>query len=147
MKAAALLLALLASPALAEPDRVSILIGSHHVNAKIDFEQTNPGVFFTWEGDTLDFSVGAYRNSFGRPSVSATFGLPVVEWDRGDISLLGGLAYYPEDGRTFALHVGDVVPIVGLSLRHDPFAIQIMPSDGYTTDAIISFMFTKSLHK
>ena len=58
----------LAAPVHADPDRISILLSSYHVDAKQDFEQVNPGGFLTWENRMggLDYSLGAYRNSYGR---------------------------------------------------------------------------------
>lgn len=128
--------------AVADLDRVSILAGSHHVDAKLRFEESNPGVFLTFEGETLDWSIGAYRNSFGKASVAVTAALPVLEWDQGELSVFVGLAHYPGDGRYFAVHLGDVVPIGGLQVRHNQMFLQVIPSDGYTTDAIVSFGLT-----
>lgn len=92
-----LLAALLAAPAMADPDRVSILLGSQHLGAALAFEQVNPGVFVTWEDRALglDLSVGAYRNSYGRGSVAALAALPVLEWPAGQVAVFGGLALYP----------------------------------------------------
>lgn len=133
---------LLGAPASADIDRVSILAGSHHADAKLQFNEFNPGVFLTFEGDTVDWSVGAYKNSFGKNSVAATVAIPVIEWDHGEASVFAGLAYYPGDGRYFAVHAGDVVPIGGLQVRHENLFLQVIPSDGEITDAIVSFGVT-----
>lgn len=146
---ALLLIASAPGSAQAGPDRVSILGGSYHVDAKIAFEQVNPGLFVTWEDRWmgLDYSVGLYRNSFGKASVAASAALPVVRWDEGELSLFAGAALYPGDGRFFAVHAGDVVPIGGLQVRHRNLFMQVIPSDGVYTDAIVSAGITFNLHK
>lgn len=140
---AALMIACFAPGAVqAGPDRVSLLLGSHHVDAKYDFNERNPGVFLTWERSRVDWTVGVYDNSFGKPSVAVTAALPVTQWERGEVSLFAGLALYPGDGRYFAVHAGDVVPIGGLQVRHGNVFMQVIPSDGVITDAIVSFGLT-----
>lgn len=143
----AIALSFLATSAHADPDRVSILIGSSHLNAKMEFEESNPGVFLTWEGRRVDLTVGAYRNSYGKASVAATASVPVLRWGKGEASVFAGLALYPGDGRKFAAHVGDIVPLVGLQVRHGNAFAQIIPSDGYVVDAIVSFGLTFELEK
>lgn len=129
----------------AGPDRVSFLIGSHHVNAQQSFDEVNPGVFVTWENPRLHWTVGAYRNSYGRASISATAGLPVLRWQEGEASLFVGAALYPKDGRTFAAHVGDVVPIGGLQVRHRNVFMQLIPLDGNLADAVVTVGVTFGL--
>lgn len=123
------ILSTLASPALAGPDRISILFGSHHVGGQ-GFEEINPGVFLTWEQHRLDLSVGAYRNSYGRLSVAAVAALPIWSQGETEVSLFGGLAHYPGNGRNFAIHAGDVVAIGGLQLRHENLFVQVLPGGG-----------------
>lgn len=124
-------------------DRVSILLGSDHVGAAQGFDERNPGVILTWEDPRgIDWSVAAYRNSYGRPSVAALAGLPVLRWQGGEAALIGGLAWYPQDGRAFPVHLGDVVPLAGLRLRHRGLFALILPGDGETTDATIAFGLT-----
>lgn len=125
----------------ADPDRLSILLGAQHPGAERSFEQSNPGIFFTWEDRALglDYSIGAYRNSFGRASVAATAALPVIERGQFQASVFAGLALYPGNGDEFALHAGDVVPIAGLQARLGHGFVQVMPGDGM---AIISFGLT-----
>ncbi len=127
-----------ATPAYADPDRVSIIFGSYHLNSSYDFEEVNPGIFLTWEQRTFDYSVGIYNNSYGRESIAATASLPVVEWETGEISVFFGAALYPEDGRRFAVHVGDVVPVGGIQVRQGNLFGQLIPSDGAATSAILS---------
>jgi hypothetical protein len=148
MKQVLIALALCAGPAFAEgPDRVSILMGSVHVDAAIPFEEVNPGLFLTWEdrGLDLDYSLGAYRNSYGRVSIAATAALPLAQWDGGQFSVFAGVAYYPENGREFAVSLGDVVPVGGVQIRHENIFAQIIPSDGKLADAIVTCGLTFSL--
>ena len=135
-----------ATPAAADPDRVSILLGSNHIAAKMDFEEVNPGVFLTWEGNQIDWSVGVYRNSFGKPSVAVTAALPILRWRDGEAAIFAGAALYPGDGRTFKAHAGDMVPLAGIQLRQGNVFAQIIPSDGRTVDAILSVGVTFPTH-
>ena len=137
----AVILAALATPAAADPDRLSILLGSAHPGADRAFEQVNPGVFLTWEDRALglDYSVGAYRNSFGRASIAATAALPVVEQGRFQLALFGGLALYPGNGDDFLYHAGDIVPIAGIQARLGHGFVQVMPGDGM---AVVAFGLT-----
>ncbi len=141
MKYIPLAITLLAAPAAAQ-DRASVLIGSHHVGAVVPFREFNPGLFLTWDLEPVDLTIGAYRNSFGKPSVAAFASLPLIEWDGGAVEALAGITLYPEDGRLFAIHVGDVVPLVGLNVRHGNAFAQIMPGDGKHADAVIAFGIT-----
>jgi hypothetical protein len=127
-----------ASASLAGPDRISVLFGSNHVNAKADFEEFNLGVFATIEGRRFDYSAGIYRNSYGRASIAATVGYRFAEWDGGAASVFGGVAHYPIDGRTFGVHAGDFVPIGGFQVRHKNLFIQAIPQDGVWADAVIA---------
>ena len=145
--AVAIALFAVAAPAHAGPDRVSLLLGSAHVGGA-GFEGRNPGVFLTWEdrGPGFDLSVGAYRNSYGRGSFAATIALPVAHWRDGAVSIFAGAALYPKDGRHFRMHVGDVVPIGGVQVRHRSAFLQIMPSDGVAVDAVIAVGLTFPLN-
>lgn len=137
-----LIIALLVAPASAQ-DRASVLLGSAHVGAMQSFEERNPGLILTWEDRAgLDLSFAAYRNSYGRGSVAALAALPVIRWRRGEAALVAGLAWYPQDGRRFPLHAGDVVPLAGISLRHGHAFALILPGDGNSTDATIAFGLT-----
>ncbi len=135
------LLASLATPAAAEPDRVSILLGSAHPGTARSFEQVNPGVFLTWEDRALglDYSVGAYRNSFGRASIAATAALPMIDRGQFQLALFGGVAVYPGNGDDFAIHAGDVVPIAGIQARVGHGFVQVMPGDDM---AVVAFGLT-----
>lgn len=133
--------AVLAAPAAsAGPDRWSVLLGSHHTESAA-WEELNPGVFVTWEGP-VDWSLGAYRNSFGKLSLAGTAGVRLASWDAGDLSLFGGLAWYPGNGDNFVVHAGDVVPLVGLQLRQGNFFAQLMPGKMEPPEAIVTFGLT-----
>lgn len=128
------------------PDRVSILLGSYHANPQSDFNEFNPGVFLTWEGETFHTSVGVYENSFNHTSVALTTYVPLIEWDDGNAGPFGGLALYPETGRIQQVHVGDVIPVGGLQVRHGNAFMQVIPTFGFGADAIVSFGATFSLN-
>jgi hypothetical protein len=139
-------IALLAVPLLfaghmlaAEPDRISLLMGSHHIDAKTYFNEVNPGVFVSWDRVTL----GLYENSYGRTSVAAAYAFPILRRPELEVDLFAGVALYPEDGRRFAIHAGDWVPMAGIEARSHGLFVQIIPSDGVWTDAIIGFGITK----
>jgi hypothetical protein len=129
-------LVLLVSPAEAQ-DRLSLILGSRHLGG-FGFDGRNPGLFLTWDRAGMEWSIGAYRNSYGRGSLAATVGLPVVRWNRGAASLFFGLAWYPKDGHRFRAHAGDIVPIGGLQVRRGAWFIQVMPSDGRPVRAILT---------
>lgn len=148
---ALLLVAILVSApglALAGPDRISFLLGSAHVETAREFEEVNPGVFVTWEDrwNGLDYSLGAYRNSFGGVSTAATAALPLFTAASMEVSVFAGVAIYPGDGDEFLYHAGDLVPLGGIQLRRDPVFLQIMPGGG-DPDAIISFGVTIPLER
>lgn len=132
--------------ALAGPDRVSVLLGSNHVNATSDFNDFNPGLFLSWE-ERLTWSAGVYYNSYDKISVAGVAGFPIVRSDDFAIEVIGGLAYYPDDGRRFAVHFGDIVPLVGLQGRAGPVFAQAIPGGGQAVDAIISVGLTFSLNR
>ena len=137
-------LAALAAPAAADPDRLSFLIASKHVDARTAFNETNPGVILTWEGRP-GLSLRSYYNSYGRLSFAAAVTWVVVE--RGDfqLDLFAGGAFYPRDGRRFLVSLGDVVPIGGVQARWKNAFVQVIPSDGVETDAIIGLGLTFEL--
>ena len=151
----ALVLAAMATPTLAQ-DRASILIGSRHIGAgspaitgvlsapavASSYREVNPGLFLTWDGAPVDVTVGVYANSYGRISLAALASVPVIDWDGGALEVFGGVALYPQDGRRFALHAGDVVPLAGLTARHGTLFAQIMPGDGRNADAVVAFGLT-----
>ena len=123
------------------PDYWGVSIASYHVDPKWDFNETNPGIFAFWEvTESTDFSLGIYHNSFSRVSVSTVFFTEFLSTENVDFSILYGLAYYPEDGRYFAAHVGNIVPVGGISADFGRVSIQFIPSDGNITDGIFTLM-------
>lgn len=136
-----LLLFLTSSPALAEgPNRLSVLLGSHHLDANLAFEEKNPGVFLDWlRADGLSWSLGAYRNSFGKPTVAALAGLNLFESETMRFDLFGGLAHYPGDGRKNRFSIGDLTPLAGLRAEYRGLFVLAIPSDGKVTDGILAF--------
>lgn len=141
MRFLALLLCAFASPLHADPDRISMLIGTRHVGAS-GFNESNLGLFLTWERSRVDWSVGAYENSYGRTSVAVTAFKPLLRWHGGEAGVFAGAAHYPKDGRNMRLHVGDVVPLFGAQLRHKNTFFQVMPMDGKPVDGVVSFGVT-----
>lgn len=138
----------LGTPALAEPDRVSILVGSYHINPGSEFDESNPGLFLTWEeagGGPLNVSVGAFENSYGRGAAAVLASYPFFENDTIELSVFGGVAHYPEDGRNFAVSIGDVVPLAGVQMQIGPTFFQFLPGDGNEADAVVSFGLTAPL--
>lgn len=145
------LLFLFATPAMADlaPDRLSFLLGSYHVDPASDFEEVNPGVFLTWEGVALDgrvdLNAGVFRNSYGRAAVAATGTFTLAERDNFALGVFAGAAYYPEDGRRFAVSLGDVVPLAGVQAIWGPAFVQFIPQDGNEADAVFAFGLTLPL--
>ncbi|MBU2982581.1 hypothetical protein KO498_12250 [Lentibacter algarum] len=131
-----------ASASNAGPDRFSVLLGSKHIGAT-GFNELNPGLFATWERETWAYSFGAYVNSYERGSLAATAHYPLTRWKSGDLSLFGGLAWYPKDGRRFNTHIaGDVVAIGGLHLRQGHVFVQLVPMTAGGADGLLSFGLT-----
>ena len=126
-------------------DRVAILLGSHHVNATANFQETNPGAFLIWEKKRYDWSVGGFRNSYGGGSAAVMFGMPIFERGTAQLALTGGVAVYPGDGYRFDARVGDFIPLGGIRARVGNAFVQVFPSDGNTTDAVVSFGLTFDL--
>ncbi len=139
-------LILLAVPVHAGPDRISFLLGSEHFGATSDFQEFNPGAFFTWDRGN-EYSLGAFYNSYADISVAGTVGWPVWRFDQGQVNLLTGIAWYPGDGRRFGVHVGDFVPLLGVQARYGNGFAQIIPSDGVAVDAIFAAGLTFELKK
>lgn len=147
---AALALALLASPAVADVDRVSFMLGSHHEGGLHSFNETNPGVFLTWEDvGAFDITAGIYLNSFGDTSVSLTASYNVIEWDNGAISAFAGAAYYPtaeviEGGWKYS-YDERVLPLVGIQGRWGNVYAQIMPLDEKASGYVLATGITWEL--
>lgn len=128
----------------AGPDRLSVLLGSEHVNATREFQEFNPGVFLTWERQ-FNYSVGPYYNSYEEVSPLVSVG---YDWDIAqdfDLGAFFALAVYPGDGDEFNHAIGDVVPFVGVQARYKNAFVQFIPADGDTLDALFTFGLTFEL--
>lgn len=138
------------STAQAGPDRISFLIGSNHVGSTVSYEEVNPGVFLTWSellaNGNLDFSVGAFRNSYGDGSLAAAVALPIVRREAFGIDVFASLAWYPGNGDRFAHAWGDVVPLAGLQMRYRNMFMQAIPGGGDAVDATLTFGFTFAIN-
>lgn len=138
-----LLLTIAAGPVHAGPDRIVVHMGSHHAGADHRFEEVNPGLFLSWERPSgVTFSLGAFRNSYGRGSVAATVSKTVYQRQNSAVAVFSGLAHYPGNGGDIRHAIGDVVPLAGLQLHYRNVFLNIMPGDGDTVDAIFSFGVT-----
>lgn len=138
-------LALWLSPAaMANPDRISILLGSEHVNATRDFQEFNPGVFLTWERQ-LNYSIGLYYNSYEEISPLVSVGYDYEIAEDFDIGAFVALAIYPGDGREFRISAGDVVPLAGVQARYKNVFAQFIPADGEGLDGLFTFGLTFAL--
>jgi len=110
-----------------QPDRLSFLIGSDHINATYPYNEKNPGVFLGWDGDYFSTDVGVYKNSFGKTSVAITVSKKILERENFHLDVIGGFANYPGNGKDFMVHFGDVTPIVGLQAVYKDYYVQIFP--------------------
>ena len=113
-------------------DRVSFLFGSRHVDMSTDFNETNPGVFLTWEDAVgpLDVSEGVYLNSYENTTVIFTASYDVIEWENGAIGVFGGVAHYPVNGPKKLPCCGGWVPMGGFQMRQGNVFTQYIPMPG-----------------
>ena len=122
-------------------DRISVLLGSHHVNAEVDYNEVNPGLIATWERE-FDYSVGVYYNSYNAISPMVAVG---YNWELADyleVGLFGGVAYYGDDADSFTVSAGGLVPLGGAQLRYKNAFMQLIPAGGEDVDAVITFGLT-----
>jgi hypothetical protein len=131
------------APAQAGPDRLSVLLGSHHVNAARDFKEVNPGLFLTWEGAAwagrLDLGAGVFRNSYGDGSAVGSVALPMLAGDAWSVDAFAALAWYPGNGEQFDHAAGDIVPLAGVQARYGNVFMQTLPGGGQGADALVTF--------
>lgn len=136
----------LGNNAIAGPDRISLLLGSKHINSSERFNEVNPGLIFTWEESDIDFSIGAYENSYRKLSIVGTVGYNLVRTRDFSAGVFLGLARYPGNGSKFALNFGnDVIPLAGLQMRYRSIFLQVLPGDGQVNSAVVTFGATFSL--
>lgn len=150
LRATIALVALAGTPATAGPDQVSLLLGSEHVGATIDYEEFNPGVFVTWDrllwNKRLDLTLGGFRNSYEDGSLVVSTALPLVREPDWGIDLFSALAWYPGNGERFSHSIEDFVPIAGLQARYRNFFVQAIPAGGESVDATLTFGLTFGLN-
>ena len=129
----------------ANPDRISFLVGTEHVNASRDFQEFNPGVFLTWEHN-LNYSVGVFYNSYEEVSLLGSIGYDYEIARDFDVGAFAAIALYPGDGDEFRYSAGDLVPLVGLQARYKNVFVQFLPADGESLDALFTFGLTFELN-
>lgn len=147
---AAAMAAMMATTAAADdlkPDSFAVLLGSNHIGAARDFEEHNPGLFLSFDGDIANTRIGAYRNSFGDMSVAVTWASDhlTVSGAGFNVTPFAGGAYYPEGAEASPIELGEgnIVPLVGVEAWHDdiPVFVQWLPGDrkvaGY--DSLVTF--------
>ena len=142
-----MLVALLPTATMAGPDRISILLGSEHFGATREFQEFNPGIFLTWEERILNYSVGAYYNSYEDISALAAVGYDYEITPAFEIGVFAGLAHYPGEGDQFRVSAGDIVPIFGVQSRYGNVFTQWIPADGDSVDSLLTFGLTFELSK
>lgn len=130
--------------AAAGPDRLSVLLGSEHVNASREFQEFNPGIFLTWERQ-FNYSAGLYYNSYKEISPLVSVGYDWTVARDLDLGAFFAVAVYPGDGDEFSHAIGDVVPFVGLQARYKNVFAQFIPADGDSLDALFTFGLTFAL--
>lgn len=123
------------------PDGVALSLGSNHLNATREFEETNPGIFLRFDGEIADTYVGCFRNSFGDNSCGGfgSFHSLSLSYEGFNVIPFAGVAFYPEhqDKAPIEFNGGNIIPIGGVALKHDetPFFVQVFPGsvkrDGY----------------
>ena len=126
-----------AAPAVAGPDRFSVLLGSKHVGAS-GFNEIN----------RIGYSLGASLNSYDRGSIAAAAHLGLYEWQNGALSAFAGLAWYPGDAHRFRTRLGgDIVGIGGLEIRHGHVVMQFLPTDAGGASGLVTFGLTWEVGK
>lgn len=131
-----------AVPSMAEPSKIYVLLGSHHANVQPGYQpfvETNPGLFAFYPQDNFDIVIGAYRNSFGKLSASVAASKTLLQGKNASLSVFAGAAIYPGNGSNFAVHAGDLVPIVGVTIEVGPTFATILPGDGKSHDAVLAY--------
>ncbi len=129
------------------PDGGAILIGSNHVGATIDFNESNLGVFASWDCEPVTVRGGVYDNSLGNTSWAFTVKSEFVSLSAGGFNAapFAGVAHYPGTGRHEVVSIkgSDWIGLAGLEFTHDdvPVFVQLFPGDqkhaGY--DYLVSF--------
>jgi len=126
--------------AAADPDRLSVLLGAHHVGAS-GFEEFTPGLFLSWEG-AAETSIGIFSNSYGDLSPAATLAWSFATWEGGTAQVFGGAAWYENAEEASDIRLGNIVPLAGVQVRQGPLFTQFILMDGTPVDAIFTFGVT-----
>lgn len=150
------------APAHAGPDRLSLMLGSHHANIQFEVEEVNPGLFLEWEfrnppallpvlRGNLDrqpsLVAGAFRNSFGDGALSLAVAMPFYGTGIFEVDVVAGGAWYPGNGDRVAVSVGDFIPIGALRVQYGKTFLLAFPGDGENFDALFAFGLTVPLGK
>jgi hypothetical protein len=139
--------------AYAGPDRVSILTNSDHIGFKYQgFNETNPGVFLTWDNaiaPNVDLSVGAYLNSYAKPSVMVAATWLPIEVGQCEAGIFGGLVHYPGNGRYEPTSIAgsDVIGMGGVQVICGPVFVQAIPAATDFSRAIVAVGITMEIEK
>ena len=120
------------------PDRVSILIGSEHVNASKEFTELNPGVFLSWDCNNIMLTAGIYENSLGDPSPSALVSYEIYEYQDFSLSAFAGISYFPETDGLDLEYSSHYVPLVGLQTNYKNIFMQLIPGVENQFDMLIT---------
>lgn len=134
------------------PDRMTVSLGSKHFASKYELNEVNPGVFLSWnvsKDKRWKVTGGVYKNSYGKPSAAA-FGSYSIYRNRKhdvEVSVFGGVAYYPEDGRyQIPGWKHDIIPMGGLEVRYKNIAVQAYPVFSDNVKGMVSIGITIPLN-
>ncbi|WP_162617589.1 hypothetical protein [Yoonia maritima] len=120
------------------PDRVSILVGSEHLNATTEFTEINPGVFLSWDCHKTMFTAGIYKNSLGDPSPSALVSYELYEYQDFSLSAFAGISYFPEIDELDLEYESHYVPLVGLQTNYKNIFMQFIPGVENQFDMLVT---------
>ena len=120
------------------PDRISILLGSEHVNATTDYTEFNPGVFLSWDCESIILTAGVYTNSFGDASPSALVSYPIIKTNDGSLAAFAGASYFPDVEGLDLGYSGNVVPLMGMQLNYKNTFVQVLPGVEDSFDLLIT---------
>lgn len=139
--------------AVAGPDRVSILTNSDHIGFRYQgFNEQNLGLFLTWDdaiAPEVDLSVGAYLNSYTKPSVMVAATWLPIEVGQCSAGVFGGLVHYPGNGRYEPTSIGgsDVIGMGGVQVICGPVFVQVIPASTDFSRGIVAVGITMEIEK
>lgn len=132
---------LLAGPAVAGdwvPDRLILLAGTHHFDAKLDFESFTPGALAVWEHGRFSLNLGGFRNSFGDFSPTVGGGFSLYKTEDFDFGGFLNLAYYPDVTHVETTIGDNIVPMAGAYMRAGKLFFQGFPNVGDAASAVVT---------